>query len=262
MKFSRDIFEEIYKIYNRYEFIHPDPLEFLYNFKDRSDIEIVALIASSLAYGRVNRILISVSEILNCMKTPYLYIKKNEYSRFLEDFKGFKHRFTTGEEIADFLFGIKLSLEKFGSLENLFLSNYHEKDLTIVPALEGFTNFIKKRYKQKKSSLLPDPAKGSSCKRLALFMRWMVRNDEVDPGFWKIPTSKLIIPLDTHMHKMALAFVLTDKKQANMKAVFEITKNFKKINPDDPIKYDFSLTRPGIYEGETPEFLLKKLKLN
>jgi uncharacterized protein (TIGR02757 family) len=261
MKFKPEIFENVYEMYNKKEFIHPDPLEFLFKYKKNKDIEIVALIASSLAYGRVNRILISVSLILDSMDTPSNYLKTKTYEDFLEDFKDFKHRFTTGVEMADFLYGIKKSIEKFGTLEKTFLNYYNESDLTIVPALKGFTDFIKKDYKQGKSSLLPDPAKGSSCKRLALFMRWMVRNDDVDQGFWKIPLSKLIIPLDTHMHKMSITFGLTQRKQADMKTVLEITENFKKINPKDPVKYDFSLTRPGIYEGETPEFLLKKLNL-
>jgi len=95
--------------------------------------------------------------------------------------------------------------------------------------------------------LLPLPRLGSACKRLNLFLRWMIRKDDVDPGGWEnIPLSKLIIPLDTHMHKIGILTGLTSRKQANMRTAFEITDGFKKLVPEDPVKYDFSLTRIGI----------------
>ncbi|MBW2545477.1 MAG: TIGR02757 family protein, partial [Deltaproteobacteria bacterium] len=106
---------------------------------------------------------------------------------------------------------------------------------------------------------VPLPAKGSACKRLNLFLRWMVRRDDVDPGGWDdIPPSKLVIPLDTHMHRICLAFGFTKRKQADMKTALEITDSFRAIVPDDPVRYDFALTRLGIRKDAAPASLLNK----
>ena len=114
--------------------------------------------------------------------------------------------------------------------------------------------------KNKPGHLVALPEKGSACKRMNLFLRWMVRNDNVDPGGWAdVPLSKPIVPLDTHMHKIGLKLGFTSKKQANMDTALEITNVFKKFVPDDPVKYDFSLTRFGIREGMTMDSLLSQL---
>jgi len=106
------------------------------------------------------------------------------------------------------------------------------------------------------------PEKGSACKRMNLFLRWMVRKDRVDPGGWAdVPVSKLIVPLDTHMHKISLQLGFTSKKQANLQAALEITNGFKKLVPEDPVKYDFSLTRFGIREGMNMDSLLSQLSI-
>ncbi|MBW2226086.1 MAG: DUF2400 family protein, partial [Deltaproteobacteria bacterium] len=116
--------------------------------------------------------------------------------------------------------------------------------------------------KNKPGHLVALPEKGSACKRMNLFLRWMVRKDRVDPGGWAdVPLSKLIVPLDTHMHKISLQLGFTSKKQANMHAALEITDGFKNFVPDDPVKYDFSLTRFGIREGMDMNSLLSQLSL-
>ncbi len=97
--------------------------------------------------------------------------------------------------------------------------------------------------------LLPSPGKGSACKRLNLFLRWMVRSDDVDPGGWSgVDAGKLIVPLDTHMHRMGLEVGLTRRKQADMQAALEVTRAFRTIAPEDPVRYDFALTRLGIHD--------------
>jgi uncharacterized protein (TIGR02757 family) len=248
---NRDKLESIYQKYNKRDLVHPDPLEFLYNYSEKESRELVALIASTLAYGRVAQILKSVNYILDKMQPdPVRFVKENSKEEFLKIFKGFKHRFTTGQEIAYLMTGIQAALEQFGSLENCFKSNYRPQDENIIPALDQFIEFILREFEVETTHLLPHPKRGSACKRSMLFLRWMVRNDEVDPGCWKgIPTSALIIPLDTHMHKIGLKFELTKRKQANLKTAVEITDAFKKIIPEDPVKYDFALTRFGIRKG-------------
>ena len=103
------------------------------------------------------------------------------------------------------------------------------------------------RAEADKSSLLPDPSRGSAVKRLNLYLRWMVRKDDVDPGGWEdVPASKLIVPLDTHMYHFGQCYGFTCRKSADLKTAIEITRGFRQLNPEDPVKYDFAITRFGI----------------
>lgn len=239
--------EKLYAKYNRAEFVHPDPLEFLRGYEDVHDREIVALVASSLAYGRVAQILRSVSRALRRMESPAKYVRESTERSLRRDFRGFKHRFTTGDEVALMLLGAKRMSERYGSLQKAFLSGMKECDGTVLAALCSFTSQMNSSVGIKRSSLMPAGSSGSACKRLNLFLRWMVRKDNVDPGGWNgVPASKLIVPLDVHMHRLSLALGLTRRRQANMPAALDATAAFRAIMPDDPVRYDFSLTRLGI----------------
>jgi uncharacterized protein (TIGR02757 family) len=250
--------EELYSHYNKREFVHPDPLEFLYDYDDIRDREIVAIIASSLAYGRVAQILKSVSAVLNIMSpSPYKYLEGIAEKKLREGFIGFKHRFTTGDDLAAMLIAVKKMIKTEGSLLNAFLSGYRESDENIIPCLSRFVNRLTRESGGTKNSLIPIPDRGSACKRLNLFLRWMVRRDAVDPGGWDmISPSKLIIPLDTHMYNIGSGMKMTMSKQANMATAIQITDAFKRILPHDPVKYDFALTRLGIRrDGDPAKFL-------
>lgn len=254
----REKLDELYGNYNRKKFVHPDPLEFLYKYDDLQDRELVALIASSLAYGRVVQILKSVSVILKIMTySPYDFLIKTSEKKLSQTFSGFKHRFTTGDDMANMMLGAKKMIEADGSLQKAFLSGYSTSDENILPALSQFVNRLYCTVDCRKNSLLPVPDRGSACKRLNLFLRWMVRKDRVDPGGWSgVSPSKLIIPLDTHMYQVGKGLKMTGRKQADMRTAIEITEAFKKITPDDPVKYDFALTRLGIRkDGDMAAFL-------
>jgi uncharacterized protein (TIGR02757 family) len=241
--------EKLYAKYNRAEFVHPDPLEYLHSYDDVRDREIVALVASSLAYGRVAQILRSVARVLKRLEAPGDYVRGCTQAGLRRDFKGFKHRFTTGDDVALMLLGARRLIERHGSLENAFCSGLNDSEETVLPALCSFTSQLNSSVGVRRSSLVPMGSSGSACKRLNLFLRWMVRRDRVDPGGWdKVPRSKLIVPLDVHMHRLSLAMGLTGRKQANMRAALEATAAFRAIMPDDPVRYDFSLTRLGIRE--------------
>lgn len=255
---NRERLDELYAQYNRRKFVHPDPLEFLYDYKDIRDREIVGLIASSLAYGRVAQILKSVSSVFERMPSPSIFLRHASQKSLLKTFKGFKHRFTTEEEIAVTLFGIKRVIERYGSLHACFTACMNDDD-TILPALSAFVKELIVESDRQRNSLLPLPTRGSACKRLYLFLRWMVRKDDVDPGGWdNVPRSKLIVPLDIHMHRICLALGLTQRKQANMRTAVEITTAFRTIAPDDPVKYDFALTRLGIRDDTDMNAFLKQ----
>lgn len=245
---SKSKLEVTYERYNKRELVDPDPLIFLYNYNNVEDREIVALIAATLAYGRVAQILKDVEKVLNILgPAPKNYLLNTSDNEIKSSLKGFKHRFTTGEEMSLLLIGVKQVIKKFGSLERLFLERSNENDTNIAPALSHFISTLKKYAKVERSSLLSDPEMGSACKRLNLFLRWMVRRDAVDPGGWEnIPASKLIIPLDTHMYHFGKCYGFTKRNSADLKAAMEITDGFKEFAPSDPVKYDFVLTRFGI----------------
>ena len=245
-KLTRKELEELYRRYNKRELVHPDPLEFLYHYDYCDDREIVALIAASLAYGRVAQILASVKKVLKELgPRPAQFLEKTSAAQLRKLFKTFKHRFTTGEEMSSFLINIKKAQKKHVSLEACFKKYVNEQDETFMPALSKFVREL--RGKLEKNSLLPAPEKGSACKRLNLFLRWMVRQDDVDPGCWQtLDPAKLVIPLDTHMHQISLALGLTKRKGGDLRTAIEITKAFGKFCPEDPVRYDFALTRMGI----------------
>jgi len=260
MAVSREGLEHIYRTYNSRRWVHPDPLEFLYSYRDPLDREVVGMIASSLAYGRVLQILKSVQFVLEKMgRSPREFLASREEADLREAFRGFKHRFTTAQELVTLLVGIKGVVKRFGSLQACFRRGYRERDDTVLPALSRFVDELSDVCSGGFNSLLPRPEKGSACKRLHLYLRWMVRKDRVDPGVWDaIPAKKLVVPLDTHMHRVGMHFRFTRRSAANLRAAEEVTKGFQAICPEDPVRYDFALTRIGMRGGTIGDAFFSK----
>jgi uncharacterized protein (TIGR02757 family) len=258
-RISKGRLEALYRQYNQRGFVQPDPIQFLYQYEDPGDREVAALVASSLAYGRVAQILKSVSLVLERMTpTPFVFLKHTSPERILKTFAGFKHRFTTAEKLCTMLVAIKEILERHGSLHVCFSAGLRDDDQTILPALCAFARELSGKANGRLDHLVPSPVRGSACKRFNLFLRWMVRRDDVDPGGWEnVPASKLIVPVDTHMHRICLYLGLTTRKQANMTTALEITEGFRALTPEDPVKYDFSLTRLGIRQDTNLAAFLK-----
>ncbi|MDA8387875.1 MAG: TIGR02757 family protein [Nitrospiraceae bacterium] len=254
--------EHFYLKYNRRRYVHPDPLEFLYAYPDVKDREIAALVASSLAYGRVDQILAKAGWVLETMGPPRDFIEGAKDPRALRRlFGGFRHRFATGMDLVSLFGNMRAALRKWGSLEECFLSGYEEGGGNVLPALGRFVSALQPDGAGSPSNLLPRPEKGSACKRLLLYLRWMVRRDEVDPGGWdRVSPAGLIVPLDTHLHRLSLELGLTARRQADMRTALEITRAFAEIRPEDPVRYDFTLTRPGIKNDKAlMEFLFRCL---
>lgn len=260
------LLDGLYAAANRREYIHPDPLELVYHYEDPGDREIAGLVSSCLAYGRAAQIVASASRVLEPMgKSPRAFIEKTPARDLPDLFRGFTHRFTTGSEVADLLTAVKGAVMRYGSLEALFMEGFDTRDATTAPALIAFVDALRTGACALRGatsvstptpcpSLLPSPRDGSACKRLNLFLRWMGRRDAVDPGVWRPFPSRLVIPLDTHMHRIARALGLTSRAQANLKTALEVTEGFSQIRPRDPVRYDFCLTRTGIRNdlGEEP----------
>jgi uncharacterized protein (TIGR02757 family) len=182
----------------------------------------------------------------------------------------FVHRFTACEEMARFLYGIGRALISYGSLENLFMEGMAEMrpglgDFStrcwVLGAMEHFAQTLLSYAGLDSSHLLPRPSKGSACKRMALYIRWMARQDGVDPGGWRsVPACDIIVPLDTHMFRIATGLGFVTRKSADGLAALDATDGFRRLRPDDPVRYDFALTRFGIRTGMSVEELLAKFR--
>jgi uncharacterized protein (TIGR02757 family) len=244
----KDKLESLYRQYNRRAFVHPDPLELLYDYEVLADREIAAFVASALAYGRVVQILNSVSSVLKRMgPSPYGFLKGASRKKITQTFSDFRHRFTGGEQLSAMLLALKQILKNHGSLNTCFVAGLDPGSQTVLEALTLFASAVTGASPEPLGHLVPAPQKGSACKRLHLFLRWMVRKDHVDPGGWQnVDPSKLIVPVDVHMHRICLCLGLTARKQADLVAALEITQCFREMAPEDPVKYDFALTRLGI----------------
>ena len=245
---QKEQLESLYAKYNHREYVHPDPLEFLYRYESLEDRELVGMVAAALAYGRVAQIINSVSIVLDRMgPSPYQFLRTSSAVQIESTFNGFVHRFATGKDVSRLLIGIKGVLDHYGSLYQAFrgfVSPHHD---TVLPALSRFCRRIDEEGGGEIGHLLPMPDRGSACKRMNLFLRWMVRKDAVDPGGWEdIPAALLIVPLDVHMHRVGQKLGFTNRKQTGIRTAMEITNGFKRLTPEDPVRYDFVLTRLGI----------------
>ena len=243
----RQKLEELYRRYNQPQYISPDPLQFVVAQRDPRDCEVVGLVAASLAFGSVVQINRSVASVLEVLAEPRRCVLEMPRRDLARVFGRFRHRYVDGRNLIDLLLGIRHVLERYGTLEACFLDGLRGEDETVLPALDKFVARLREGYNGHTNYLLASPCDGSACKRMHLFLRWMVRRDSVDPGPWRgVPPAKLVVPLDTHMHRVALRLGLTRRKQPNGATAIEITRAFRRIVPEDPVKYDFALTRPGI----------------
>ncbi|MDD5459076.1 MAG: TIGR02757 family protein [Phycisphaerae bacterium] len=260
VKQLKAILEGLYRKYNHHRLIAPDPLQFVYRYKRRDDMEIAGFLASALAYGRVEQIEKSVDRLLGRLGDSPADFTRGFDRRSRNKIGDFKHRFNTAADLGDLLEILGMILNEYGSIENFFVQGYSDSDKNIIPALTLFCEKImgmhRKKHKGREGSgfgyLIANPDKGSACKRLNLFLRWMVRDDDVDSGLWKsVDKAKLVVPVDVHMGRLCRILKLYDKKTVGLSAALQITESFAKIVPDDPIKYDFALSRIGIVEDCT-----------
>lgn len=230
--------------------IEPDPLQFLHLYKDLRDIEAIGLLASIFAYGNVTQINNTLSRIINITgHSPYHFIINFDIKKDSGRFNEIKHRFYTSYDVVCLFELLKDAYHNFISLNNLFLFSFNSGDSNVKNGISGFSNFFIESHKLKfgKPSrgfafMFPIPENGSACKRMNLFLRWMVRKDELDFGLWNgILTRQLIIPVDTHIAQICKKLKLTKRKNVSWKMAKEITENLKKFDKQDPVKYDFAL---------------------
>ncbi len=245
-----------YKAFGKSQ-ISPDPLQFLHLFSKEEDIEIMGFIASVFAYGNVKQIINTLNKILLITEShPYDFVISFNTKASQKKLNGLKHRFFTDEDITNLFTALHNIYKAGGSLKKLFLQNFNSQEKNIKTALSEFSGKlilkIKSQTKSNKVSrgvrfMFPLPELGSACKRMNLFLRWMIRKDELDFGLWnEISPDKLIIPVDTHIARICKSLRLTTYKNVSWKMAEEITENLKKFDEKDPVKYDFAICHIGM----------------
>jgi uncharacterized protein (TIGR02757 family) len=232
-----------------------DPVELVRALPDGGDREIAAFLASALAYGNVVQIRRSVEEVLRRMDgRPRIFLERLEPGRARRAFEGFVHRFHRAEDLASLAWTLAGMIRRSGTLEGFF----REGASGGAPALrEGLVSFSTRALALDDGGLrrrgglrffFPSPAGGSACKRLCLFLRWVVRPDDgVDLGLWTcLRPSALVLPLDVHLGRLARCLGLTRYRTPGWKAAEEATAALRRLDPEDPLRFDFALCRFGM----------------
>jgi len=233
--------------------IEPDPLQVVHRFSHPRDQEIAGLIAAAFAYGRASIVVANAGTVLARMKpSPYEYLVKFDRAEAMARFAGFAHRFQKTRELVELLERMASVIREYGSIGEAFRACYDEQDDDIGPTLTRFIDLATGHQPPATKSLqylLSSPAHGSACKRMNLFLRWMVRRTSPDLGIWTfVDPAKLLMPVDTHIHRIATFLGLNSRKSADWKAARQITDALARFDPADPVRYDFALCRLGILD--------------
>jgi uncharacterized protein (TIGR02757 family) len=239
------------------EWLGSDPVQFVHHYPDPLDQEIVGLIAASLAYGNVTSIHRSIADVLGRLgPAPRRFLKEASETDLAAACRGFRHRWTSDVALTGLLSGVRRVVVAAGSLGAAFAEAVDAagESEDYEAALARWAQRIQGERPRLAKELLAEPGKGSACKRLHLYVRWMVRSDVIDPGCWRsvADPSRLLVPLDTHVYRFARAAGWTRRRTPDAVAVRDITAVLRRFCPADPVRYDFSLTRPGIVEGWQP----------
>ncbi len=249
------------RFYRDYDFqarlLH-DPIEFPHRYRDPRDIELTAFISTCLAYGKVELFKSVLEQLFSKMgASPHDFIRSTGIAKQKKLFAGIKYRFNEHEDILCLFFILRNILQSHESLHTVFRKYYHDGDRTIGSGLAGLmetaravnTAAVYGKNIQPPGLLhfFSSPAQGSACKRANLFLRWMIRDRDIDFGIWKeIPKNRLVIPLDTHIARISRCLGLTSRKTQDWTMAVEITGALKRFDPEDPLKYDFALCHHGI----------------
>jgi uncharacterized protein (TIGR02757 family) len=235
-----------------------DPIQIVRRYERADDKEVVGFCAASLAFGRVASVLQSIERLVKIMgPRPAEYVRRFEPARDAAAFSGLVHRWTRERDIVALLWILRQMLDRSGSIEGFFLEGYDPTAPDLASALDRFSERalaldLRAAYGRvpKRPGVgyfFPRPSKGSACKRLNLFLRWMIRHDALDLGVWtRVPASKLVVPLDTHVIRVGRCLQLTRLQSPGWKMASDITASLARIDRDDPTRYDFSICHLGM----------------
>lgn len=248
----KSFLEEQSARFNRPEFITLDPVSIPHMFSKKQDIEIAGLFAAVLAWGQRATIIRKCRELLSWMDNdPYRFILHHR-PKDLKAFANFRHRTFNGTDTLYFIEALRSLYLEHPSLERAFV--VPASALTIEEGLIRFHHrfFHLQDHPQRTKKHLPTPERKSTCKRINMYLRWMVRKDDkgVDFGLWdNISPGQLVCPCDLHVDRVARLLKLIRRKQTDWLTALELTENLRKLDPVDPVKYDFALFGLGIEEG-------------
>ena len=234
-----------------------DPIQVVRRFEDPADREVVGFCASALAFGRVASVMQSIERLVAVMgPSPAAFARNFDARRDAPALKPIVHRWTKGEDLTALVMILQQMLTR-GSIEAFFLEGYDPAAADISGALESFsTRAVAIDLRPAYGSRTPRPGVayffsrpscGGACKRLNLFLRWMVRRDEIDLGVWtRVPASKLIVPLDTHVIRLGRCLRLTKYVSPGWKMAADVTRSLRRLDPVDPVRFDFSICHVGM----------------
>jgi len=246
--------ESLYLDYH-HKYSADDPIWLVHEVNGQRNQEVFAFILSCFCYGSIINIKKIGRYILERFDySPYEYILEFEPATNGKLFKDFYYRFNNSKDLISLFVNLRNILKEENSLLNAFLKGYERTEPNILPTLFNFTKILRKEIikgSRNYKHLIPDASLGSTCKRLNLFLRWMVRKDEIDLGLWnrEITPAKLLMPVDTHIYRVARQLKLVKRKQCDIKFSIELTERLKLLDPYDPVKYDFSLCHQEIKRG-------------
>lgn len=243
--------DEKYTQYNTLDFIDTDPVQVPHRYTIKEDIEIAGFLAATIAWGNRKMIINNANKLMLLMgNSPYDFIM-NFTSNDLNKLDGFVHRTFNSEDLKFFMKSLRNIYQQHGGLENVFARNQ-----TIDSIQESISEFKKiffeTEHLPRTTKHVSDPLNNSAAKRINMFLRWMVRQDNqgVDLGIWKsIPMSILSCPLDVHSGNVARKLGILNRKQNDAKALKELDTKLRELDPYDPVKYDFALFGLGVFEG-------------
>ena len=253
----RGALDELYESYNR-EDSASDPVHRVRPFAQSADREIAGFCAAALAFGRVASVLNSIDTLLAIMgPSPSAFVRGFEPDAPHPELRRMVHRWTRGTDLVALLWVLRQMLDRAGSLESFFVEGLADDAADVGAALDAFSTRalaldLKRAYGRVPRRpgvcyFFPRPSAGSACKRLNLFLRWMVRRDEVDLGVWtRVPRAKLIVPLDTHVIRLGRCLRLTRYISPGWKMATDITAALRRLDPVDPVRFDFSICHVGM----------------
>jgi uncharacterized protein (TIGR02757 family) len=249
--------DRLYRQYNRAD-AATDPVEIVRRYPDPADREVVGFCAAALAFGRVASVMQSTEALLGRLgASPSSFLRRFDPVRDGRRLAPLVHRWTRGSDLVALLWILRQMLESAGSIERFFLDGDRAGAPDVGAALESFSTRARAidlgpaygtiPARPGVAYFFPKPSAGSACKRLNLFLRWMVRRDRVDLGVWpSVSPSRLVVPLDTHVVRVGRCLRLTDRRSPGWRMAVEITESLRVLDAADPVKYDFSLCHLGM----------------
>lgn len=236
--------------YEHPKFLESDPLQIPHRFSKKEDIEISAFLTATIAWGNRKSIINNASRLMDLLdNAPYDFVKNHQDSD-LDSLSNFVHRTFNGDDLKYFIKSLSNIYQNYGGLETVFTKNQAQNSLQ--PSISHYKAiFFELAHIPRTQKHVSDPLKGSAAKRINMFLRWMVRSSEkgVDFGLWKnISPGRLSCPLDVHSGNVARKLKLLKRKQNDAKALAELDVGLRKLDTNDPVKYDFALFGLGVFE--------------